>query len=57
MMDFILELFESGKTQFLGDPILSPCINAGWSKMSKYFALTSESPTYAAIVILNPTLK
>lgn len=56
-MDFILELFEEGKTLFQDDIILAPCFNSGWAKLAKYYNKTSESPAYAAALVLHPAYK
>jgi hypothetical protein len=56
-MDYILELFEAKKEEFKDDPIIGPCVNSGWSKLDKYYGLTSDSPAYIAALVLNPALK
>ena len=56
-MDYILELFEAKKEEFKDDPIIGPCINSGWSKLDKYYELTSDSPAYTAALVLNPAFK
>jgi hypothetical protein len=56
-MDYILEVFEAKKEEFKDDPILGPCINSGWSKLDKYYELTSDSPAYIAALVLNPAFK
>lgn len=56
-MDYMLELFEEGKRQFKDDSILGPCINSGWAKLEKYYSKTSDSPAYAAAIVLNPEYK
>ena len=56
-MDDILELFEEGKALFQEDIILEPCFNSGWAKLAKYYNKTSESPAYAAALVLHPAYK
>ena len=56
-MDYILELFEAKKEEFKDDLIIGPCINSGWSKLDKYYELTSDSPAYTAALVLNPAFK
>ena len=56
-MDYILELFEAKKEEFKDDLIIGPCVNSGWSKLDKYYTLTSDSPAYIAALVLNPAFK
>lgn len=56
-MDYILELFEAKKVAFKDDPVLGPCINSAWSKLTKYYDKTSDSPAYVAALVLNPAYK
>jgi hypothetical protein len=56
-MDYVLEIYEKAREQYGADPVLGPCIDAGWTKLKKYYDLTNELPAYAAAVILNPTFK
>jgi hypothetical protein len=56
-MDYVLELFEAKKEEFKDDPIIGPCVNSGWSKLDKYYGLTSDSPAYTAALVLNPAFK
>ena len=56
-MDYILELFEEGKATFEDDIVLAPCFNSGWAKLAKYYSKTSESPAYAAALVLHPAYK
>lgn len=37
------------------DPHLLHCINMGWFVLDKYYALTEESPVYAAALLLDPS--
>jgi hypothetical protein len=57
MMDFVLNLLEQSKTVYVNDPVLAPAIQASWDKITKYYQLTSDSPAYAAAVVLDPSLK
>ncbi len=36
---------------------ISNYINSCWAKLQKYYALTDESPVYAAAIVLNPEYK
>jgi hypothetical protein len=56
-MDYILELFEAKKEEFKDDLIIGPCVNSGWSKLDKYYTLTSDSLAYTAALVLNPAFK
>lgn len=56
-MDYILELFETKKEEYKDDPIIGPCVNSGWSKLDKYYEMTSDSPAYIAALVLNPAFK
>jgi hypothetical protein len=56
-MDYILEVFETKKDESKDDPVIGPCINSGWSKLDKYYSLTSDSPAYTAALVLNPAFK
>ena len=56
-MDFILSKFEDGKLEFKEHPQLSKMFNSGWSKLDKYYQLTSETPVYTAAMVLNPRHK
>jgi hypothetical protein len=56
-MDYILELFEQGKEEYARDELMATCFNAGWRKLDKYYAMASDTPIYAAAVVLNPSNK
>jgi hypothetical protein len=56
-MDFVLEKLENGKEQYKADKFMAPSCNSGWSKIDKYYSKTSDSPAYAAAIVLNPSLK
>jgi hypothetical protein len=43
--------------EFKDDLVLGPCINSGWSKLSKYHDKTSDSPAYVAAIVLDPAYK
>jgi hypothetical protein len=32
-------------------------INSGWQKMNKWYAVTNDSPVYAAAIVLHPGMK
>jgi len=56
-MDFILEQFEQGKTQYKKDKTMASMYNSGWAKMEKYYNMTEESPAYIAALVLDPNSK
>jgi hypothetical protein len=56
-MEWVLEHFERGKVDYAEDLFLSPCINMGWMKLNKYYALTDKSPAYVSAVVLDPAQK
>jgi hypothetical protein len=56
-VDFILELLEMGKERYKDDEFMSSCINSAWAKLDKYYNLTSDTPAYAAAVVLHPAFK
>lgn len=56
-MDYILERFEAGRSEYKNNEIIAPMFNSGWAKLDKYYGLTEESPAYAAALVLNPSFK
>ncbi len=56
-MDFLLEQFETAKCMYAQDRFMSPCCNAGWAKLDKYYSLTDKSPVYIAALVLSPQWK
>jgi hypothetical protein len=36
---------------------MSTCINSGWAKLDKYYALTSKTPAYVGALVLHPAYK
>jgi hypothetical protein len=56
-LDFLLQQYEDGKVQYKDDPIMSTCINSGWAKLDKYYALTSNTPAYVGALVLHPAYK
>jgi hAT family C-terminal dimerisation region len=36
---------------------MTTCINSGWVKLDKYYALTSETPAYIGALVLHPAFK
>jgi hypothetical protein len=58
-MDFLLEELEIGRNdvQYQGDKFMKPCINAGWSKLDKYYKLTDCSTAFIAAVVCCPQNK
>jgi hypothetical protein len=56
-MDYIMELFEEGKEQYKDHLIMAPCFNLAWSKLRKYYEKTSDTPIYAAALVLHLAYK
>jgi hypothetical protein len=56
-MDFVLEQLEQGKAQYQGEKYMATACNSGWTKLNKYYSKTSDSPAYAAAVVLHPSNK
>ena len=56
-IDYIMELFEEGKEQYKDHLIMAPCFNLAWSKLRKYYEKTSDTPIYAAALVLHPAYK
>ena len=56
-MDFILEQLEQGRERYQGDKYMATACNSGWAKLDKYYSKTSDSPAYAAVVVLHPPNK
>lgn len=42
---------------YADDEHLSPCINAGWAKLNKYYTKTNNSVAYVAAVVMDPSQK
>jgi hypothetical protein len=36
---------------------MAPCFNSAWSKLRKYYEKTSDTPIYAAALVLHPAYK
>jgi hypothetical protein len=51
-MDYIIKLFKKGKEQYKDYLIMAPCFNSAWSKLRKYYKKTSNTPIYAATLVL-----
>jgi hypothetical protein len=56
-MDFLLEQLEDAKLQYTIDLYISPCCNASWAKLNKYYSLTERSPVYTVALVLCPYWK
>ena len=56
-MDFLLEKLEYAKVQYANDLYISPCCNASWAKLDKYYSLTERSPVYTVALVLCPYWK
>jgi hypothetical protein len=52
-MDFVLEQLEQVKERYQGDKYIATAYNSGWTKLDKYYGKTSDSPAYAAAVVLH----
>lgn len=55
-LDFLLEQFESGRTEHSDKP-LGASFNSAWAKLDKYYGRTDESSAYNAAVALHPSNK
>jgi hypothetical protein len=53
-MDFLLKQFETAKCTYVNDCFISPCCNAGWAKLDRYYSLTDRSLVYIAALVLSP---
>jgi hypothetical protein len=56
-MDFVLEQLEQGKERYQGDKYMATTCNSSWIKLDKYYSKTSDSPAYAAAIVLYPSNK
>ena len=56
-MDYIIELFKEGKEQYKDHLIMAPCFNSAWFKLRKYYEKNSDTPIYAAVLVLYPAYK
>lgn len=56
-MDFLLSKFEAARIEYADDSFMAPCINAGWTKLDTYYALTERSSAYVAAIVLSPHRK
>jgi hypothetical protein len=52
-MDYLLHHLEERRSQ-PGTPFFMACLNVGWLKLKKYYALTDVNPAYIMAVFLNP---
>jgi hypothetical protein len=56
-IDYIIKLFKKGKEQYKDHLIIAPCFNSAWSKLKKYYKKTSDTPIYAAALVLYSAYK
>ena len=56
-MDFLAETFENATEKYRDHPYMQPSIQAGYTKLLKYWNRTERSPAYIAAIVLNPTQK
>lgn len=56
-MDFLIERFERAALDFATHDVMRESIQAGYTKMLKYWNKTERSPAYIAAIVLNPTMK
>jgi hypothetical protein len=52
-MDYLLHHLEERRSQ-PGSPFFMACLNVGWLKLKKYYAVTDLNPAYILAVFLNP---
>jgi hypothetical protein len=61
VMDYVLKQFKYAKYGFVvdsvGDAILTPMLDSGWSRFDKYYRITEESPAYTAALVPNSRRK
>jgi hypothetical protein len=53
-MDCVLDSFEEASTQFADHDVLRESVQAGYTKMLKYWNKIARSPVYMAAIVLNP---
>lgn len=56
-MDFLIDRFEKAANQFAQHPFMRESIEAGYTKLLKYWNRTERSPVYIAAIVLDPTQK
>lgn len=56
-LDWLLSQYEAGKVEYQDDAFMAACINSGWAKLDKYYALTSDTPAYVGALVLHPAFK
>ena len=56
-MDFLAETFEEASTTYGDHAFMQQSIQAGYTKLLKYWNRTERSPAYIAAIVLNPTQK
>jgi hypothetical protein len=57
IIEFLLKIFEDSRHKYVSNPFLSPCCQAGYNKLEKYYNKTGELYTYITAVVLVPTCK
>jgi hypothetical protein len=57
IMEFLLDILEKGKDEYVEHPFIGPCTKDGWAKMEKYYKLGDESQAYIAAVVMCPNRK
>ena len=56
-LEFLIQQFEKGLEKYAGHRFLIGCLDAGHTKIIKYFNKADRSAVYLAAVILNPSVK
>ena len=56
-MEFLLSHYERALVKFEDNPYIVSCLDAGYTKLLKYFNIAERNSAYIAGVVLNPTRK
>ncbi len=56
-MDFLANTFEDAIEEFADNPFMHESLQAGYTKLLKYWNKTERSPAYIAAIVLDPTVK
>lgn len=56
-LEFLIHEFEKAIEQHAGNHFMLGCLDAGYSKLMKYFNKAERNPAYIAAVVLNPKIR
>lgn len=56
-MDFLLQHYEENLEKYMGNPFMTASLDAGYTKLLKYFNKLDKTPVYTAAVVLDPSIK